>query len=46
MFRAAIVLRDGLKGAKAWNPGTVLKKRGNREEVPVEDIHEVIRCRY
>jgi hypothetical protein len=46
MFRAAIVLRDGLKGVTAWNPGTVLKKRGNRVEVTVEDIHEVIRFRY
>jgi hypothetical protein len=35
-----------LKGVTAWNPGTVLKKRGNRVEVTVEDIHEVIRFRY
>jgi hypothetical protein len=46
MFRAVIEVRDGLKGAKAWNPGTRLKRRGNRVEVTVEDIHEVIRCRY
>jgi hypothetical protein len=46
MFRAVIEVRDGLKGAKAWNPGTRLKRRGNRVEVTVEDVHEVIRCRY
>lgn len=46
MFRARIELRDGLKAAKAWNRTTQLKKRGNRVEVTVTDIHEVIHCRY
>ncbi len=46
MFRAVIELREGLKGAKAIGKGTVLKKRGNRVEVTIADVHEVIQCRY
>jgi hypothetical protein len=46
MFRASIQLRDGLKTAKALNRTTQLKKRGNRVELVVEDIHEIIQCRY
>jgi len=46
MFRAVIELREGLKGAKALGKGTVLKKRGNRVEVTIADVHEVIQCRY
>jgi hypothetical protein len=46
MFRASIELRDGLKSAKALNRTTQLKKRGNRVELVVEDIHEIIQCRY
>ena len=46
MFRASIELRDGLKNAKALNRSTQMKKKGNRVEVTVADIHEVIQCRY
>ncbi len=46
MFRASIELRDGLKSAKALNRTTQLKKRGNRLELTIADIHEVIQCRY
>ena len=46
MFRARIEFRDRLKGAKALNRDTVLKRRGNHLDLTVSDIHEVIRCRY
>jgi hypothetical protein len=46
MFRASIELRDGLKSAKALNRTTQLKKRGKRVELVVEDIHEIVQCRY
>jgi len=46
MFRARLEFRDGLKSAKALNRTTQLKKRGARVELVVEDIHEIIQCRY
>ncbi len=46
MFRASIELRAGLKSAKALNRSTQMKKRGNRVELTVADIYEVIQCRY
>ena len=46
IFRATIELRDGLKTAKPLNRSTQLKKRGNRVEVTIADIHDVIVCRY
>lgn len=46
IFRARLEFRDGLRGAKALNPTTQLKKRGNRVELTVNDIHEVIICNY
>lgn len=46
LFRDRIEYRDRLKRAKALNRTTQLKKRGNRVELTVEDIHEVIQCRY
>jgi hypothetical protein len=46
MFRASIELRDGLKSAKALNRSTQLKKRGQRVQVTISDIHEIIQCRY
>jgi hypothetical protein len=46
IYRATLEFRDGLKSAKALNQTTRLKKRGNRVELTVEDIHEVIQCRY
>ncbi|MHB1305489.1 MAG: hypothetical protein ACYC23_00235 [Limisphaerales bacterium] len=46
MFRARLEFRDGLKSAKVLNRTTQLKKRGARVELVVEDIHEIIQCRY
>lgn len=46
MFRAGIQFRDGIRRVQALGKGTVLKKRGNRVEVTVSDVHEVIQCRY
>ncbi len=46
MYRATIEVRTGLKGVRAWNRSTRLKKRGHRVEATVADIHEVIHCRY
>jgi hypothetical protein len=46
IFRASFELRDALKTAKALNRSTQLKKRGNRVEVTIADIHDVIVCRY
>jgi hypothetical protein len=46
MYRATLILRDGLKSVKALNRSTDLKRRGNRVELTIEDIHEVIQCRY
>lgn len=46
IFRASIEVRDGLKSAKALNRSTQLKKRANRVEVLVDDIHEIVQCRY
>jgi hypothetical protein len=46
MFRVRLEFRDDLKRAKALNRTTRLEQRGRRVEVVVEDIHEVIQCRY
>jgi hypothetical protein len=46
MFRATLEFPGGLKSAKALNRTTQLKKRGSRVELVIEDIHEVIQCRY
>jgi hypothetical protein len=46
IFRATIELRDGVKTARSLNRSTQLKKRGNRVEVTVADLHDVIVCRY
>jgi hypothetical protein len=46
MYRATLEFHDLLKSAKAFNRTTQLKKRGNRLELVIEDIHEVIQCRY
>lgn len=46
LYRATIQFRDGLKSAKALNGATALKRRGNRVELTIGDVHEVIQCRY
>jgi hypothetical protein len=46
IYRATIEVCDGLKSAKALNRSTELKRRGNRVQLTIADIHEVIQCRY
>jgi len=46
MYRATIVLRDDFQSVTALNPSTELVRTGNRIELTVDDIHEVIVCRY
>ena len=46
IYRVTLEFPDGLKSAKAFNSSTGLRKHGNRVELTVEDIHEVIQCRY
>jgi hypothetical protein len=46
MYRATLELQDGLKGVKSLNRTTQLRKRSNRVEVIVADIHETLQCRY
>jgi hypothetical protein len=46
IFRATLEFPGGLKSAKALNRSTQLKQRGQRVEVLVEDLHEIIQCRY
>jgi len=46
LYRAGIELPGGLKRVQALNRTTQLKKRGNRVELTVADIYEVIQCRY
>ena len=46
MYRASITAREPLKSAKALNRSTELKRRGNRVEAVVNDIHEVLVLGY
>lgn len=46
MFRVRLNIRDKLIGAECMNPTTVIKMKENALELIVEDIHEVIQCRY
>jgi hypothetical protein len=46
IYRAALEFHGGLKSAKAFNRATELKTRGNRVELTIEDIHEIIQCLY
>ena len=46
LYHATLEFHGGLKSAKAFNRATELKRRGNRIELTIEDIHEVIQCRY
>ena len=45
-YRAILTLRDHLKGAKAWNASTELRRRGKRVDLSVQDIHEVVVLKY
>jgi hypothetical protein len=46
MYRARIELRDSLESAEALNQSTQLTTEGNRVELIVADIYEVIQCHY
>jgi hypothetical protein len=46
MYRASLEVRDPLKSVEALNGNTQVKRRDDRLELIVEDIYEVIQCRY
>lgn len=46
MYRVTLTLRDKLKSARAFNPATEIKKRGNKVTLRVEDIHEIVTLNY
>ncbi len=46
IYRATITLHDCPKSAKAWNPKTKLRRRANRVNLTIEDIHEVVMLKY
>lgn len=46
MYRVTLTTREPLKGARALNRSTGLKRRGNRVEAVVNDIHEVLLLSY
>lgn len=46
LYRVSITTREPLKSAKALNRSTGLKRRGNRVEAVVNDIHEVLLLSY
>ena len=46
LYRATLEFHGNLRSAKAFNRATGLKRRDNRVELTIEDIHEVIQCRY
>lgn len=46
LYRATIDFRDGVENITALRPSTVLSQRGNRVELTIDDIHEVIVCQY
>ena len=46
IFRARFEFRDNILSAQALNPSTEVEIQATQVEVTVEDIHEVIQCRY
>lgn len=46
LYRATIDFRDGVENITALRPSTVLSQRGNRIELTIDDIHEIIVCQY
>ena len=46
MYRVSITTREPLKNARALNRSTELRRRGNRVEVVINDIHEVLLLGY
>ncbi|MGA2865749.1 MAG: alpha-amylase family protein [Verrucomicrobiota bacterium] len=45
-YRAGITLNRSIRRATVLNRSTVLQRRGNRLDLAVEDIHEVVVVRY
>ena len=46
IFRARFEFRDHIHSAQALNPSTEVEIQATQVKVTVEDIHEVIQCRY
>ena len=46
IFRARFEFRDHIHSAQALNPSTEVEIQETQVKVTVEDIHEVIQCRY
>ncbi len=46
MFRATIETSDRLKSVSTVNPGSTVKRNGNRVDMVIEDIHEVVVLKY
>lgn len=46
LYRVAATTRETLRNATAINPSTILHRTGNRVEVTVNDIHEVLVLKY
>jgi hypothetical protein len=46
MVRVRLEFPQGLRSARALNPTTQVRKRGGHVDLVVEDIHEVVVCRY
>ena len=46
IYRVAVDLDRPIKRAAAWNKSTALKRRGQRVETMVNDIHEVLSLQY
>ena len=46
MYRATLTLHDRPKRVAAFNKSTELRRSGNKVELRVEDIHEVVTLQY
>jgi hypothetical protein len=46
MYRATLTLRERIKSANAFNPSTKLRRIGDKVEIRVEDIHEIVSIKY
>jgi hypothetical protein len=46
LYRASIEIRDRVRRVQALNRSTEIRKRGQRVDLTIADIHEVIQCRY
>ncbi|MFM7102318.1 MAG: hypothetical protein ACKO3N_14220, partial [Verrucomicrobiota bacterium] len=46
IFRAGVEFRDAVRGVKAGHPATRVRRQGRRVTLLIEDLHEVLECRY